>query len=110
MNRDAVRESGLHCGDKKIATVYLDATIIESWKKQARMTYEGVSGYQPMPAFWAEMNVALAGEFRDHNVPAHRAFGASRQADDSSPDTPPEPVRQLAWCDASAAAAGLTLD
>jgi hypothetical protein len=32
---------------KKIATVDLDATIIESWKKAARRTDEGTSGYPP---------------------------------------------------------------
>src|SRR5208283_3926821 len=33
-------------------------------------TYEGGSGYQPMVALWAEMNVVVAEEFRDGNVPA----------------------------------------
>ncbi len=71
VNQDVVRELGRRCADQKIATVDLDATIIESWKKEAKSTYEGVSGYQPMLALWAEMNVVLADEFRDGNVPAH---------------------------------------
>ena len=72
VNADVVRELGRRCEDQKIATVDLDATIIESWKKQAKMTYEGVSGYQPMLALWAEMNVVLGDEFRDGNVPAQQ--------------------------------------
>jgi hypothetical protein len=52
------------------ATIDLDATIIESWKHQAQVTYQGLSGYQPMLAWWAEMDLALADDFRDGNVPA----------------------------------------
>lgn len=55
---------------EKIATVDLDATIIESWKREARPTYAGVTGYQPVLALWAEMNVVVADEFRAGNVPA----------------------------------------
>lgn len=47
-----------------------DATIIESSNKEALRTYAGERGYQPMLSVWAEMNVVLAGEFRDGNVPA----------------------------------------
>ena len=72
VNQDVVRELGRRCPDQKIATVDLDSTIIESWKKQAKRTYEGTSGYQPMLALWAEMNVVLADEFRDGNVPARQ--------------------------------------
>jgi len=52
------------------ATVDQDATIIESHKRQALWTYEGVRGYQPMVAMWAETELILAEEFRDGNVPA----------------------------------------
>src|SRR5579875_2587608 len=50
-----------------------DVTIIESRKREALATYEGERGYQPMLAVWAEMNVVLADEFRDGNVPAQMA-------------------------------------
>jgi hypothetical protein len=50
--------------------VDLDSTLIESWKKEAKPTYEGGCGYQPMLALWAKMNVVVADEFRDGNVPA----------------------------------------
>jgi hypothetical protein len=58
------------CPDQRIATVDQDATIIGSGKQFALRTYEGERGYQPMLAVWAEMNVVLADEFRDGNVPA----------------------------------------
>ena len=73
VNQDVVRELGRRCADQKIATIDLDGTIIESWKKQAKKTYEGTSGYQPLLALWAEMNVVVADEFRDGNVPAQQA-------------------------------------
>lgn len=72
VNQDLVGELGRRCPEQKMATVDLDSTIIESWKKQAKRTYEGVTGYQPMLALWAEMNVVLAEEFRDGNVPAQQ--------------------------------------
>ena len=52
------------------ATVDQDATIIESHKREARWTYEGTRGYQPMVAVWAETGLIVADEFRDGNVPA----------------------------------------
>jgi hypothetical protein len=52
------------------ATIDQDATIAESRKRTATWTYEGVKGYQPMVAVWAEADVVVAAEFRDGNVPA----------------------------------------
>jgi hypothetical protein len=84
VNRALVQELGRRCPDQRIATVDQDATIIESRKQEALRTYEGERGYQPMLTVWAEMNVVLADEFRDGNVPAmmdpltvaKKAFGA----------------------------------
>jgi hypothetical protein len=84
VNQDLVQEIGRRCADQKIATIDLDATIIESWKKEAQPTYQGGKGYQPVLAVWAEMDLVVADEFRDGNVPAHcsllpvaqRAFNA----------------------------------
>jgi hypothetical protein len=70
VNRDLVREVGGRCEDQRIATIDQDATIIGSRKQEALRTYEGERGYQPMLAVWAEMNLVLADEFRDGNVPA----------------------------------------
>ncbi len=50
VNQDLVRELWRRCADQRIATVDLDSTIIESWKKEAKKTYEGCAGYQPMLA------------------------------------------------------------
>lgn len=88
VNADVVRELGRRCPDQKIATVDLDATVIESWKREAKATYEGGSGYQPMLALWAEMNVALADEFRDGNVPAIQdPLSTARRAFAALPET-----------------------
>ncbi len=54
----------------EVATVDMDATIQESHKREAKVHYEGVRGYQPEVAVWAEQNRVLADEFRDGNVPA----------------------------------------
>lgn len=74
VNRELVIEIGQRCSDQRIATIDLDATVIESWKREAQRTYQGVSGYQPMLALWAEMDLAVADEFRDGNVPATKAL------------------------------------
>lgn len=73
VNREFIHRLGGRCPDQQIATVDQDATIIESRKREALPTYEGPRGYQPMLAVWAEMNVVLAEEFRDGNVPAQMA-------------------------------------
>ena len=70
VNREMIQEFGRRTGDK-IATIDLDATVIESWKREAQPTYQGSTGYQPMLALWAELNVIVADEFRDGNVGAH---------------------------------------
>lgn len=65
VNQDVVWELGRRSPDQKIATVDLDATVIERCKREAKATYERGNGYQPMLALWAEMNVVLADQFRD---------------------------------------------
>jgi hypothetical protein len=72
VNQEMVQEVGRRSTEQKIATVDLDSTIIESYKREAQPTYQGGSGYQPMLALWAEMNLVLADEFRDGNVPAQK--------------------------------------
>lgn len=57
-------------GPAETATIDQDATIIESRKREALRTYEGERGYQPMVAMWAEMDLIVADQFRDGNVPA----------------------------------------
>jgi hypothetical protein len=56
-----------------IATIDQDATIIESHKQAALAHYDDGRGYQPMVALWAELDLVVADEFRDGNVPAKQA-------------------------------------
>lgn len=53
-----------------MGTIDMDATIIESRKRCAKLTYEGGRGFQPMVALWMEADAVVATEFRDGNVPA----------------------------------------
>jgi len=72
VNEEVVRELGRRTG-QKIATIDVDGTIIESHKREAKVTYAGMPGYQPLLALWAELNVVVAEEFRDGNVPGLQA-------------------------------------
>jgi hypothetical protein len=58
---------------QRIATIDQDATIIESHKQAALAHYDDGRGYQPMVALWAELDLVVADEFRDGNVPAKQA-------------------------------------
>ncbi len=53
-----------------IATLDVDATILEAHKRTAAVTYEGPRGYQPVVVVWAEQDLIVHDEFRDGNVPA----------------------------------------
>ena len=73
VNRSLVQELGSRCAGQRMATVDQDATIIESRKQEALRSYEGERGCQPMlgrRGDRAEMDVVLADQFRDGNVPA----------------------------------------
>ena len=88
VNQDLVQAVARRCADQKIATVDLDATVIESWKREAQPTYQGGTGYQPVLALWAELDLALADEFRDGNVGAHvELLGVTRRALAALPET-----------------------
>jgi hypothetical protein len=81
VNQDLVQELARRCPEHKIATIDMDTTIIESWKREAKPHYEGGTGYQPLLAVWAELNVVVADEFRDGNVPAHQSpLGVAQRA------------------------------
>jgi len=77
-------------GEPKLtsATVDVDATVVESWKRSATFAYTGVKGYQPAVAMWAEADAVLAVEFRDGNVPArYRPANCVKAAFRSLPST-----------------------
>ena len=83
-----MQQIGRRCADQKIATIDLDATVIESWKRAAQTTYQGGKENQPMLALWAEMDLVVADEFRDGNVPAHsEMLGITKRAFQDLPET-----------------------
>ena len=48
----------------------MDATLIETHKRDALHCYKGFKAYQPLNCWWAEQGAMLYSEFRDGNVPA----------------------------------------
>ncbi len=88
VNQDVVQAIGRRCAEQKIATIDVDATVIESWKREAKPVYQGGTGYQPVLALWAEMDLAVADEFRDGNVGAQMALlGVTKRAFAALPET-----------------------
>lgn len=55
-------------GRLKFLTLDVDSTLVESQKKEARKTYKGFEGYNPLLAWLAEPNLFLAGLFRPGNA------------------------------------------
>ncbi len=51
-------------------TLDVDASVIESGKEEAKVTYKGEKGYQPQTGFLFEVGLVLEGEFREGNIPA----------------------------------------
>ena len=48
----------------------MDATLIETHKREALFCYKKFKAYQPLNCWWAEQGAMLYSEFRDGNVPA----------------------------------------
>ena len=53
-----------------VATLDMDATLVETTKSDALFCYKHYRAYQPMQVYWAEQALMLHTEFRDGNVPA----------------------------------------
>lgn len=53
------------------ATLDMDATITQTYKKESLFCYKKVRGYQPLNIYWHEQGLVLYSEFRDGNVPAN---------------------------------------
>lgn len=53
-----------------VATLDQDATLTNTYKRNALYCYKGFKAYQPFNTFWAEHGVLLHSEFRDGNVNA----------------------------------------
>ena len=52
------------------ATLDMDATLIETHKRDALYCYKKFKAFQPLNCWWAQQRVMLYSEFRDGNVPA----------------------------------------
>ena len=86
VNAELVRRVGGR-KEHQTATLDLDATIIESHKREALAHYKGGRGYQPTAVVWAEENLAVADEYRDGNVPAAmRTLKVAERAFDTLPE------------------------
>ena len=55
---------------EQVATLDMDATLVETEKASALRCYEGYGAYQPINTWWAEQGLVVHTEFRDGNVPA----------------------------------------
>lgn len=55
---------------QRVATLDIDATLVETSKSNALFCYKGFRAYQPFNVWWAEQEMMLHSEFRDGNVPA----------------------------------------
>lgn len=55
---------------QRTATLDMDATLVETFKKAALYCYKKFKAYQPLNVYWAEQGLMLFSEFRDGNVPA----------------------------------------
>jgi len=69
INADLVREI-YNRNPVRCATLDMDATLIETWKRNSLFSYKGYRAYQPLNTYWAELGLLLHTEFRDGNVPA----------------------------------------
>jgi hypothetical protein len=65
------------------ATLDMDATLIETHKRDALPCYKGFKAYQPLNCWWAEQGMMLYSEFRDGNSLPLRKRG-SRPATSNS--------------------------
>jgi hypothetical protein len=61
---------GMCTSRPRFATLDLDATILESRRREALPHYEGGRGYQPVVVVWSEEDLIVTDEYRDGNVPA----------------------------------------
>jgi len=70
------------------ATLDMDATLIETHKRDALFCYKHFKAYQPLNCWWAEQGVMLYSEFRDGNVPAgHEQLRVMKESLSHLPDS-----------------------
>lgn len=49
---------------QRVATLDIDATVVETNKEEAVYSYRGFKAYQPLNVYWAEQNLLVHSEFR----------------------------------------------
>lgn len=54
----------------RVATLDMDATLVETHKDTALYCYKKMKAYQPLNVFWDEQQTMVSSQFRDGNVPA----------------------------------------
>jgi hypothetical protein len=87
VNQALVHRAVSQCSPRS-ATLDLDATIIESHKRDALPHYKGGRGYQPTAVVWAEQDLVVADQYRDGNVPAGmQTLAVARRAFEALPAT-----------------------
>ena len=69
VNADMVGFIQRHLG-RRCATLDMDATLVETHKREALYCYESYRAYQPLTTYWSETDLIVHTEFRDGNVPA----------------------------------------
>ena len=70
-----------------LATLDVDATLVESHKRDALFCYKRFKGYQPLNVYWHEQSAVVHSQFRDGNVPAgYRNKAVLAEALDMLPD------------------------
>jgi hypothetical protein len=69
VNRSII-EAAQHRSLQPVATIDMDATVVESHKEDALFCYKGFLAYQPLNSYWYEQGLTVYSEFRDGNVPA----------------------------------------
>lgn len=55
---------------QRTATLDMDNNLINSQKRNSKISYNKKSSYQPFNVYWYEQDMMLLSEFRDGNVPA----------------------------------------
>jgi hypothetical protein len=68
LHRILIRKAYQLAGSPQQLTLDLDATLIETHKREALYSYEGTKAYQPMNVYCPELSMVMAHEFRDGNV------------------------------------------
>ena len=64
---DGITKEVLKRDGRKGYTLIIDPTMIESWKRQARMSYLGFKGYRPVVATLKQIGLAIAYAFKEGN-------------------------------------------